>query len=41
MRLVLDVSSDVTAGAWMTLVIPVAVAAILMAWGWRLRKRAG
>ena len=41
MRAVLDVSSDVTAGAWMTLVIPVAVAAILMLCGWRLRKRAG
>ncbi len=33
-------SSDVTAGAWMTLVIPVALVVVMMVWGWVLRGRA-
>lgn len=36
----LDASSDVTAGAWMTLVIPVALVVVMMVWGWVLRGRA-
>ena len=31
--------SDVTAGAWMTLVIPVRLVVVLMVWGWVLRRR--
>jgi K+ transporter len=37
--LMLAVSSDVTAGAWMTLVIPVVLVVIMIAWGWMLRRR--
>jgi hypothetical protein len=36
----LAVPSDVTAGAWMTLVIPVMLVVVLMVWGWVLRRRA-
>lgn len=36
----LAASSNVTAGAWMTLVIPVALVVVMMAWGWMLRRRA-
>ena len=36
----LAASSDVTAGAWMTLVIPVALVVVMIAWGWMLRRRA-
>jgi K+ transporter len=36
----LAASSDVTAGAWMTLVIPVVLVVIMIAWGWMLRRRA-
>ena len=36
----LAASSDVTAGAWMTLVIPVALVVVMMVWGWVLRGRA-
>jgi K+ transporter len=36
----LAVPSDVTAGAWMTLVIPVALVVVMMTWGWVLRRRA-
>ena len=36
----LAASSDVTAGAWMTLVIPVTLVVIMIAWGWVLRRRA-
>lgn len=36
----LAASSDVTAGAWMTLVIPVALVVVMMVWGWMLRRRA-
>jgi hypothetical protein len=36
----LDASSDVTAGAWMTLVIPVTLVVVMIAWGWALRRRA-
>ena len=32
--------SDVTAGAWMTLVIPVVLVVVMIAWGWKLRRRA-
>lgn len=37
--LMLAVSSDVTAGAWMTLVIPVVLVVVMIAWGWMLRRR--
>ncbi len=36
----LAASSDVTAGAWMTLVIPVVLVVVMIAWGWMLRRRA-
>jgi K+ transporter len=36
----LAASSNVTAGAWMTLVIPVALVVVMIAWGWMLRRRA-
>lgn len=32
--------SDVTAGAWMTLVIPVLLVVVMITWGWVLRRRA-
>jgi K+ transporter len=35
----LAASSDVTAGAWMTLVIPVALVVVMIVWGWMLRRR--
>jgi hypothetical protein len=31
--------SDVTAGAWMTLVIPVMLVVVLMVWGWVVLRR--
>jgi hypothetical protein len=34
-----DIPSDVTAGGWMTLVIPLSLLAIVLAWGWTLRQR--
>jgi K+ transporter len=36
----LAASSDVSAGAWMTLVIPVVLVVVMIAWGWMLRRRA-
>jgi hypothetical protein len=36
----LAASSDVGAGAWMTLVIPVVLVVVMIAWGWMLRRRA-
>jgi K+ transporter len=35
----LAAASDVTAGAWMTLVIPVVLVVVMIAWGWMLRRR--
>ena len=35
----LAASSDVTAGAWMTLVIPVVLVVVMIVWGWMLRRR--
>jgi hypothetical protein len=36
---VADIASDVTAGGWLTLVLPLGLLAIVLAWGWTLRQR--
>jgi hypothetical protein len=35
-----DVPSDVTAGGVLTLVVPLGLLAIVLVWGWTLRRRA-
>jgi hypothetical protein len=34
-----DVASDVSAGAVLTLVVPLALLVLVLAWGWTLRRR--
>jgi hypothetical protein len=34
-----DVPSDVSAGGVLTLVVPLALLAIVLLWGWSLRRR--
>ena len=37
--MVFDVPSDVTNGGYLTLVVPLAMLAIVLLWGWSLRRR--
>jgi hypothetical protein len=34
-----DIPSDVSAGAALTLVVPLALLAVVLLWGWTLRRR--
>ena len=34
-----DIPSDVSAGAPLTLVVPLALLAVVLLWGWTLRRR--
>jgi hypothetical protein len=34
-----DVPSDVTAGGVLTLIVPLGLLAIVLVWGWTLRRR--
>jgi hypothetical protein len=35
----LAIASDVSAGGWMTLVFPLGLLVIVLAWSWRYRER--